>query len=310
LQSPGISITDPNKEETLTTGNQATIEGLVQIEAGQTVSVTLKNVRGYLLADSTVILREGIRWRADMFIPESYSGPAEILAMVHDGNGNLIALDRQVVNLEVDTENTEQYLSLFHPLDSVEGVAGFDLFYDGRAKLPVDNKVTISLWIDGCQTRVAHYSLTMRGSGYWYGYLTIPKNVTGLACAIAHFGSTGHDDWREAVSMVNLLPEGSEEAMGIQIGYPPSENTLLAGQTVFINGIVHYAPDNLVSISLLLENGRVLSEGNAPVGSFGFWEFPLDVPTDAHGPALIIVSIGQAGDDNYHKAETKVFIGS
>jgi hypothetical protein len=79
---------------------------------------------------------------------------------------------------------------------------------------------------------------------------------------------------------------------------------------VIINGTATHTPDDLVFVSLLLENGRVLFEGFAPVGSFGYWELPLIVPIDATGPAQITASFGLPGDEGYRQTETQVIIGS
>ena len=61
-------------------------------------------------------------------------------------------------------------------------------------------------------------------------------------------------------------------------------------------------------VSILLENGRVLTEGVATADPYGYWEIELFIPLDASGPAQINVTIGTPSEDNYAQNQTLVTI--
>lgn len=306
--APAVNITSPVGGTELATGSQVIIGGLAQVGAGQALSLTLVSATGHRLAAATPALSEVNSWQASMTIPNAVSGPARLQAVLLDAAEVVLAIDVEPVTLVLDTSATVRYLALFRPLDGENAVAGFNLFFDGRSQLPVNNVVTISLWDEECQVQVARQSFTLRGSGYWQGFLVVPGDVEGVLCAVAHFGTPAEETWREAHVTVNVLPADDDAARAVLIGNPPPGSTLTAGQEVLLYGTAYNAPEGQVLVSILLENGRVLTESVATADAYGYWEIALFIPDDAAGPAQINVSIGSPTGDDYAQNQNLITI--
>ena len=310
MAGSGVNITSPNVDQTILQGHEAAVSGLVQLDAGDTLSVNLVAATGYTLAQADVELNNFNSWQGTVSAPHSVGGPAEIQAAVIDREGNVVALDTVSVLLMVDQDSTDRYLALFRPTGETMVVAGYHLFFDGLAQLPVDNLLSISVWNESCLNELARQSYRLRGSGYWQGFLPIPGNIVGPICAIAHFGTPGDPDWREVQVPLTVIAKSDEQAKGITIGNPPPERNLVPGKTLLFYGTAYNTPDNQILVSVLLENGRLLTESMAIVDFFGYWEIELYIPADAAGPALIEASFGQRGSDDYVSHEIPVTIGT
>jgi len=310
MAGSGVNITSPRADETILQGHEAAVSGLVQLDAGETLSVTLIAAAGYMLAQADVKVNNFNSWQGAVAAPHSVGGQAAIQAAVIDREGNIVALDTVPVLLKVDQEGTDRYLALFRPAGDTLAVAGYHLFFDGLAQLPVDNLVSISVWDESCRNELARQSYRLRGSGYWQGFLPIPGNIVGPICAIAHFGTPGETGWREVQVPLTVLARTDKLAKGITIGNPPPERNLDPGKTLLFYGTAYNTPDNQILVSILLENGRLLTESMAIVDFFGYWEIELYIPGDAAGPALIEASFGERGIDDYISHEIPVTIGS
>jgi hypothetical protein len=310
MAGSGVNITSPRADETILQGHEAAVSGLVQLDAGETLSVTLIAAAGYTLAQADVKVNNFNSWQGAVAAPHSVGGQAAIHAAVIDREGNIVALDTVPVLLKVDQEGTDRYLALFRPAGDTLAVAGYHLFFDGLAQLPVDNLVSISVWDESCRNELARQSYRLRGSGYWQGFLPIPGNIVGPICAIAHFGTPGETGWREVQVPLTVLARTDKLAKGITIGNPPPARNLDPGKTLLFYGTAYNTPDNQILVSILLENGRLLTESMAIVDFFGYWEIELYIPGDAAGPALIEASFGERGIDDYISHEIPVTIGS
>jgi hypothetical protein len=280
------------------------------LDADDTLSVTLVTATGYTLSQADVEVNNFNSWQGAVAVPHSVGGPAEIHAAVIDREGNIVALDTVPVLLVVNQDSTDRYLALFRPTGETVAVAGYHLFFDGLAQLPANNAVSISVWNESCRNEIARQSYRLRGSGYWQGFLPIPGNIIGPICAIAHFGTPGDTDWREVQVPITVIARNDEQAKGITIGNPPPDRNLDPGKTLLFYGTAYNSPDNQILVSVLLENGRLLTESMAIVDFFGYWEIELYIPADAAGPALIEASFGERGSDDYVSHEIPVTIGS
>jgi hypothetical protein len=109
---------------------------------------------------------------------------------------------------------------------------------------------------------------------------------------------------------LTVLARTDKLAKGITIGNPPPARNLDPGKTLLFYGTAYNTPDNQILVSILLENGRLLTESMAIVDFFGYWEIELYIPGDAAGPALIEASFGERGIDDYISHEIPVTIGS
>ncbi len=310
MAGSGVNITSPSADQTILQGHEAAVSGLVQLDADETLSVTLVAATGYTLAQADVEVNNFNSWQGVFAVPLSVGGSATIQAAVIDREGNIVAVDTLPVLLKVDQDSTDRYLALFRPVGDTLAVAGYHLFFDGLAQLPVNNLVSISVWNESCQNELARQSYRLRGSGYWQGFLPIPGNIVGPLCAIAHFGTPGETGWREVQVPLTAISRNDKQAKGITIGNPPPERNLDPGKTLLFYGTAYNTPDNQILVSVLLENGRLLTESMAIVDFFGYWEIELYIPSNAAGPALIEASFGERGNEDYISHGVPVTIGS
>jgi len=290
-------------------GSEMVVSGLVQIGAEQEFSLALSTASGHILAQAEPTVSELNSWQATLTIPEMVSGQAEILALLVDKDGTIATSDSLPVMLKVDPIASDRYLILNRPHQAEETVAGYNVFFDGIAQQPTDSLVTISLWNQACQERIAVQSFRLRGSGYWQGFVIVPAGVSGQLCAVAHFGEPGSDSWREAQIQIEVLPPDDELAMKVMVGNPPPESRLAPGESLLLYGTAYNAPEREILVSILLENGRLLTEGVAVADIYGYWELELFIPSDAAGPAQIEASVGERGSDEFADSRVSVQIG-
>jgi hypothetical protein len=107
---------------------------------------------------------------------------------------------------------------------------------------------------------------------------------------------------------MEILPHTDENAKGVLVGNPPPNSTVTAGESILLYGTAYNAPDREVVISVMLENGRIITELVTTADIFGYWETSLFVPADAEGPAMINVSIGTPSEANYAQNQTLITI--
>jgi hypothetical protein len=272
------------------------------------LSVTLVSATGHRLADIEAEMSDFNSWQVEMPIPQQVSGPAQIQAAILEEDGQIVTLDVHAVRLVLDTSTTDKYMALFRPVTGERAVGGFNLFFDGRAQDPTGNYITISLWDQNCQNQIAVQGFQLRSSSYWQGFLIVPGNITGPVCAVADFGERGEEDWREAQVLLEILPPSDENAKGVLVGNPPPNAVLTAGESILLYGTAYNAPNREVVISVILENGRIITEIVTTADIFGYWETSLFVPADAEGSAMINISIGTPSENNYAQNQTLVTI--
>ncbi len=306
----GVNITTPSESTELLLGQEAIIGGLVQLRPSDRLDVALVSSSNHLISEAKVEIMEFNSWSATLSIPHSTSGFAQIQAYLYDESGNLLSADAQAVQLVVDRDATDRYLELYRPVAGDQAVAGYNLFFDGISQLPVNNLVTISILNESCQNEIARQGFRLRGSGYWQGFVVVPRNVSGPACAIVYFGAPGDEARREAHVTFNILPVDDPDARAVHIGNPPPNSLLTPGRTLPLYGTAYLAPDDIVLVTILLENGRILTEGVTTVNNYGYWEMELFIPNDVIGLAQIEASIGQSGDDSFAQEKITVNIGT
>ncbi|MGB3717936.1 MAG: hypothetical protein WA996_26260 [Candidatus Promineifilaceae bacterium] len=306
----GINITSPKEHEELIQGAEVSVGGLSQLGEGESLTVTLVSATGQTLAVADVVGHPFNNWDGKMIIPVMHSGSASVLAKVLDSDANVIAQDTQEVVLGVNPEITDVYLDLFRPQGGDGVVAGFNMFFDGWAQRPVDNRVSISLWNESCLVQIARQSFILRGSGYWQGFLIIPAGVSGPACAVAHFGESGDDAYRQAQIVIDVLPVDDDQAIGVLVGNPPADSDITPGSTLLLYGSSYNAPEDEISVTIHSEDGRLITEGVASADSFGYWELSLFIPSEATGIAEVAAIIGDNSDGTYAEHRVIVHIGA
>lgn len=303
-----VNITTPDANATIVLGSDIVVRGLEQREESQSVWVSLVSNTGHLLVEVPAASGD-VGWEATFTVPQSVSGTAFLRASIRDESGNVLAQDQVPVNLVLNTDGADRYLALFRPSSGEIAVSGYSLFFDGRMLRPASNTFTVSVWAGDCQNEVARQRFTVRSSQntfYWQGFVVIPRNVSGPACAVAYFGNPGEENWREAQVPITILPPDDAEAKGVRIANPPPESEITAGEELFLNGTALNVSQGDVRVDVLMENGRIVSQTIATTDYWGYWETSVTLPIDVEGMAEITVSTGE--DDTYAEAKTLVTV--
>jgi hypothetical protein len=304
---PSINITVPDVNTDIILGSDIVARGLVTLGPAQTAWLSLITLDGRTLQEAQALVQD-ISWESGFTVPEIVGGVALLRATVRNENGEPLAEHEVPIHLVLNTETMDRYLALFRPVAGDNAMAGFNLFFDGRAQRPVNNTVTISVWIEECQTQVARQSFVLRGSGYWQGFVIIPSTVAGPGCAIAYFGSPEEETRREVHIPVQILANDDEEARGIVIGNPPADSSVVAGGELLIYGTAINASEESVEVSILLENGRIVNQSSTETDYWGYWELPVLIPFDVEGPAVITAAAGDPAASNYAETQTLILI--
>ena len=302
--NPLINISDPNPNELLTLGNETTVRGLVQREEDQSIVVSLVSSNGRLLAE-TAATPDDFGWQATFLLPPFVSGAATMRADLLAADGAILSSYDVPVWLALNKEAAGRYLELFRPTFGEKAVSGFNIFFDGEILLPANRTITISIWADECQTRVARQSFVLGASNraiYWQGFVVVPQDLVGPACAVASTGEPGSENWREASVPIHVLPPTELEARGVTIGNPPPDSEVFAGQELVLYGTALNVSEGPVSVAILMENGRVVSQTSFTTDYWGYWETAVTLPLDIEGLAEITVSAGEG--DTFNESTT------
>ncbi len=285
-----INITSPAENSTILTGSTVTVSGLSRVAANQSLRVSLLTINGFLLTQ-VVVPVESNTFQAEVTVPITITGAAQIQVQVLDNTDTVSAVDTLSVTIAVDAAANPRYLELYRPVQQSKAVGGYYLFFDGYAAQPTGT-VFIAVYVDNCQTEAAATSFRVSSSSYWQGYLYIPNNLSGAGCAIARFGAPGADNWREAQVPIQLQRPNEEGAYAVNLFSPTHLSDLVGGSNVTFWGTAYNAADNLVVISLLREDGVNLAQGSATVDDLGYWETSLNIPLSYTGLAQALVTIG------------------
>lgn len=293
-----VNITVPDAGVDLFMGSTIRVFGLVQKELEQLVWVSLISSNGRLLVEQQAQPNE-IGWETLIPVPNRVSGAAWLQAAVRADDGSLQNLYRHPVTLVPNKELESRFIQVYRPYVDETAVSGYNVFFDGDIKGAVGNQLTISLWVDNCQRQVAKQGFRLGASNqsfYWQGFVIAPRDVSGPGCAVASFGEPGSENWREASMPITILPTTDRDAKGIRIANPPPQREIVSGSEMFINGTALNIADEDILVSILLENGRIVSQTPARTDWWGYFELNVLIPPDIEGPAQIIAEYGE-GDD-------------
>lgn len=293
--NPVINITIPESEAELILGTTIPIFGLVQKAEEQIVWVSLVSSNGRLLVEQQAEINE-IGWETLVPIPNHVSGSALLQAGIRDADGAVQNLYQHPVMLIPNRELDNRFIQLYRPVVDETAVSGFNVFFDGEIKGAVGNNVTISIWADECRNRVVRQSFELGSSNqafYWQGFVVVPRDVSGPGCAVASFGEPESENWREAVVPINILATDDRDAKGIRISNPPPGSEIVAGAEMFINGTALNVGADEILVSILLENGRIVSQTPTTTDYWGYFELTVLIPPDIAGPAQIIAEYGE-----------------
>jgi hypothetical protein len=306
---PSVRITSPGNGVQFVMGSDVVVSGLLQAAPGYSLRLLLVTATGHLLAETTAQQHEFNTWQASLHVPEAASGPAQLVAaLVNETEELILAQDAVDVQLVLDVHDNDRYLALFRPVSGETAVAGFNMFFDGRAQRPVDNLVTISIWHEGCRTQAARQSFVLSGSGYWQGFIVVPQNLSGEACAVAYFGTPGEVGWREAQIPITIISPAEDEKRIVTIGNPPPGSVVQAGEPLLLYGTAGNARNSSVWLTLMLDNGRILSEGFTTTDYWGYWEHSVYLTPDTDGHAFIQVAVGEPNTAGFTQTQSTITI--
>jgi hypothetical protein len=302
-----INITAPEPNIVLPLGSDVAVSGLVSRDTVRAVSVALVTFTGVTLLETPADVADNGAWQAALRVPQGTTGPAQLAALVRNADGEIVAEDAIPVLLVVDT-TAARYLQLYRPVAGEPAVGGYYFFFDGVAQQPVGGRITMHIRTDNCQEAVASQSFPLNFGGYWQGYIYVPRDVVGPACAVAFFGTPGEDTYREAQVPIELLPRDGDSSYVVKVHNPPFGAELTAGQSLNVYGLAYNARDDVVQIDLQREDGLLLAQATAAVDQFGYWEAVLILPLDAEGPARFSAIIGDVADGDFAEQQAAVTI--
>jgi hypothetical protein len=238
------------------------------------------------------------------------SGTAFLNAAVRNAAGDILGENSTRINLVLDADATDRFLVFARPGYGETAVSEFNILFSGQTKLPANNTVTIEIWA-GCTTPVAKQNFILGRSPNsfpWQGFVVVPKDLVGRACAVATSGEIGTENWREAQTVLDILPQDHPEARGVTLGYPPPNTTLAAGESLSLYGTAMNVREGPVTVGVLLDNGRVIGQASTTTDYWGYWETTVTLPIDVLGSAEITVSAGEQDKGNYAETETLITI--
>jgi hypothetical protein len=298
----GVSISDPSADMVLVLGDEVVVRGRAQLPSTARLLVTLLSYNWYPLAEAEANIGE-VGWEATLSIPYNVGGNGRILAQILDEDENILANDQIGIWLEPDTDNINNFLLLNRPATDDVAVRGYNFLFDGTVFNPANNTVSIAIWAgEDCQLQVARQNFVLGSSANpfsWHGFIIVPGEAEGAACAIASFGQPGDAGWREIQVPITVFPTSAAEARQIEIARPLPQTVYRAGNQLFVYGTAPGITERVLQVSVLLENGRIIDENDIASDLWGYWEYETMLPPDVEGPAEITVSAGEPDEPGY-----------
>lgn len=290
-----INISFPKANDPLTLEQEITVGGLVKKEAAHSILVSLVTNNGRVLAQVPgELTAQG--WAAPFFLPPQVTGLAYLQASVLDEAGVVLAEHKSPVLLTLNPDTQGRFLELYRPQVDDTAVGGYSIFFDGMVNRPVNNFVAISIWANDCQEQVARQGFQMGSSSrpfYWSGFVVVPKDLVGPACAVAYFGEPGTEEWREAQIPIEVLAQDDPNARGVVVASPRPQAEIFAGEELFLYGTAYNVTNGPVIVDVVMENGRIVGQALAQTDFWGYWETSLLLPFDILGLAEVTITAGE-----------------
>ena len=85
---------------------------------------------------------------------------------------------------------------------------------------------------------------------------------------------------------------------------PVADSLVFAGSELFFNGTAQNVAVDTVTVSVVMDNGRVVGQSQTTTDYWGYWETSLILPIDVAGVAEITVAAGV--DNAYAQASTRI----
>lgn len=143
----------------------------------------------------------------------------------------------------------------------------------------------------------------------WETTFTIPPNTTGDATLVAAVRSASGELLAEDTIPVRLIVNPDSADRYIQLNRPAQNDTAVAGNYLYFDGVVYFPTNNAMRIALwanceeeVARQGYTLGRSN---NAFD-WSGLVVVPTDFSGPACAVASFGEPGTADYREAAVAV----
>jgi hypothetical protein len=272
-------------------GSELVVGGFAQISQGMSIQVGLTSAAGLMLAtgDAEVDISE---WTGSLTIPEYVTGLGQVQAVILDAGGNEVARDSVEITITADRQTNDSYVTLIRPEAHSIGVAGHNFYMDGQLWRQGGGNLQVAVLMDDCQENVADVFFQLNTSSYWQGYVILPRDIEGAACATAWVGTPGDPGWRAAQVPVTILHQDDPLATGVMISNPRQGRNLQAGETILVTGVAYNSAGRNVNIEILLENGQVVAEAEDAADYYGYWSAEVTLPVGVEGDAVARVTTG------------------
>ncbi len=290
-----INISYPKENEVLTLEEEITVGGLVKKEEAHSILVSLVTSNGRVLSQ-TPGARTAQGWNASFILPPQVSGLAYLRAAVLDEAGQVLAEHQSPVLLALNPNTAGRFLELYRPQVNDTAVGGYSIFFDGMVNRPVNNFIAVSIWANECQEQVARQGFQLGSSSrpyYWSGFVVVPKDLVGPACAVAYFGEPGTDEWREAQIPIEILAQDDPNARGVVVASPLPQAEIFAGEELSLYGTAYNVTNGPVTVDVVMENGRIVGQTTSQTDFWGYWQASLLLPFDILGLAEITITAGE-----------------
>lgn len=281
-----LTITDPDAGVIVAPGSALTVAGRAPADV-VTVAVALR-AAGMTLAAAEASVAE-TAWVATLDVPENVTGPAVLEAALEGEVSETLPLEIRRAQAAAGAS-----INLEYPTAESRSVAGHVLFFQGRVQQPIDGTVTIEVRYDACESTAARQQFDVGEGGQWWGFVVVPENVFGPACAVAstgEMGTPGEGAWRAAQTELEVLAIDDEEARGVFVGNFPNVE-VAPGESVTVYGSAFNAPDRRVSVALQVDE-QTVAEEEVTADAFGYWTVDLTVPADVTAPGGRFVAVVQ-----------------
>lgn len=281
-----LNITSPVAGARWSQGQTVTVEGWAVVDPADRLEVGLFSLSDTVLGGNIVPVNAQNRWKISFPIPNLIGGLGVVRVSLFSAGGELLRQDAVVVYVQANVEDT-RFLEVARPLPNQTAVAGYNFYFDGQMKNPANFLITVAIRDESCLVPYREQRFGVRGTGYWQGYIQIPADVVGPACAVAYFGRPGQDNWREVQYPITVLAPDDPAAYGIYLINDPAGQIFGGGESWLLNGLAYRAPYDEIFVSLELDNGAILVSQIAEVDELGYWELPIIIPVQTEGQALL-----------------------
>lgn len=281
-----LTITDPDAGVIVAPGSALTVAGRAPAGAAS-VAVVLR-AAGMTLAAAEATVAE-TAWVATLDVPENVTGPAVLEAALEGEPAETLALEIRRAQAAAGPS-----ISFEYPTAESTTVAGHVLFFQGRVERPIDGAVTIEVRYDECQSTAARQQFDVGQGGQWWGFVVVPEDVFGPACAVAstgEMGAPGEGAWRAAQTELEVLAIDDEAARGVFVGNFPNTE-VEPGESVTVYGSAFNAPGRQVSVALQVDE-QTVAEEEVTADAFGYWTVDLTLPAEVTTPGGRFVAVVQ-----------------